>query len=129
MALKLSKHCKQVYTYGICERCDRCGYMTRRDEYEDLKESIERLCSSSKGSKEKPDVLLKNISDFEMACKVILQELDTYNVHDESIEKLFTKVKILSKFAKKFDKLFQKFIKEIEDIDELSKLVKNRIDF
>lgn len=123
----ISRHCC-ADTYGICHRCDRCGYMTRRDEYEDLKESVQRLCDDSKESAKKTDTLQKDIYDFELACKKISRELEKYKVNDKNMEKLFFKVKILSKFAKKFAKIFSKFIKEIEEVERLAKLVKNQID-
>lgn len=129
MALKLSKRCRQKYTYGICERCDECGYMTRREKYENLKDSEQQLYNDSKKSIEQTEKLIKDIHNLDLDCKEVLQILDEKNVHDESIKKLSCKVKILSKIAKRLCDLSRKFMKQVEEIDELSKTIKNRIDF
>lgn len=127
MALKLSKHCKKVFSYGICERCDECGYMTRREKYEKLKNSKKKLYNNSKKSVEQTENLLNDISNLDLACKEVLQILKEKSVNDEEIKKLSRKVKILSKIGKLLFSILKKFMGQVEKIHELS--IENRIDF
>ncbi len=128
MALKLSKHCKQIYSYGICECCDECGYMTRREKYENLKNSEQQLYNNAKKGIKQID-LLSDICNLDLACKEVLQILKEKNVNDKVMKKLSHKVKALSKIVKLHSFVSKRFMKQVEEIDELSKTIKNRIDF
>lgn len=129
MAWKLSRHCKQIYSYGICERCDKCGCVTRREMYDELKDTAKKLYDSSKKCDEQMVNLKKDIEELNSVCEKISQELTKYNVLDNDMIKLSKKVRKLSKVLKLLHKIMKKPFKQIEETSEFSKIINNRIDF
>ena len=128
MALKLSRYCKMTYSYGICERCNRCGYITRIVKYNNLKDYSKQLYINSKKSVEETENAIESISNLELSCKEILKMLKDKVEYDGNMVRLSYKVKILSKIGKKLCKILKRFMKKVEEIQKLSQSIENKID-
>lgn len=129
MCRRIGKHCKQQYSYGLCEYCDKCGCVTRNKMYDKVRESSHKLYADSKKCIEDTEKILDQVTKLNSDCEWIIAQMNKYWEYGGNVKELSKEIKHTLKTTKRLSKPLKEFMKQVEKVDQIASTIENRIDY